>query len=76
MGVPDLRGTEGTFTFYTDDPEETARDVPGGRIVKVRAENGRYVLPVEGPPNPLRKDRRFATEDLIVEADRSGTPRG
>ena len=69
MGVPDLRGTEGTFTFYTDDPEEAARDVPGGRIVKVRAENGRYVLPVEGPPNPLRKDRRFATEDLIVEAD-------
>jgi predicted AlkP superfamily phosphohydrolase/phosphomutase len=69
MGVPDLRGTEGTFTFYTDDPQEAARDVPGGRIVKVRAENGRYVLPVEGPPNSLRKDRRFAAEDLIVEAD-------
>jgi predicted AlkP superfamily phosphohydrolase/phosphomutase len=69
MGVPDLRGTEGTFTFYTDDPEEGARDVPGGRIVKVRAENGRYVLPVEGPPNPLRKDRRFAAENLTVEAD-------
>jgi predicted AlkP superfamily phosphohydrolase/phosphomutase len=69
MGVPDLRGTEGTFTFYTDDPEEAARDVPGGRIVNVRATNERYVLPVEGPPNPLRKDRRFATEDLVVEAD-------
>ena len=69
MGVPDLRGTEGTFTFYTDDADETARDVPGGRIVKVQAENGRYVLPLEGPPNPLRKDRRYATEDLIVEAD-------
>jgi predicted AlkP superfamily phosphohydrolase/phosphomutase len=69
MGVPDLRGTEGTFTFYTDDPEETERDVPGGRIVRVRADRGRYVLPVEGPPNPLRKDRRFATQDLIVEAD-------
>jgi predicted AlkP superfamily phosphohydrolase/phosphomutase len=69
MGVPDLRGTEGTFTFYTDDPEDAARDVPGGRIVKVRAEQGRYVLPVEGPPNPLRKDRRFTTEDLVVEPD-------
>src|ERR1019366_2300124 len=69
MGVPDLRGTQGTFTFYTDDEVEVARDVPGGRIVKVQAENGRYVLPVEGPPNPLRKDRRFATQDLIVEAD-------
>jgi predicted AlkP superfamily phosphohydrolase/phosphomutase len=69
MGVPDLRGTEGTFTLYTDDPEEAAREVPGGRVVKVQAEQGRYVLSVEGPPNPLRKDRRFATEDLIVEVD-------
>jgi predicted AlkP superfamily phosphohydrolase/phosphomutase len=69
MGVPDLRGTEGTFTFYTDDELEVARDVPGGRIVTVHAENSRYALPLEGPPNPLRKDRRYATEDLIVEAD-------
>ena len=23
MGTPDLRGTQGTFTFYTDDPEVT-----------------------------------------------------
>jgi energy-coupling factor transporter ATP-binding protein EcfA2 len=72
MGVPDLRGTEGTFTFYTDDPDEAARDVPGGRIVQVHAANGRYVLPVEGPPNTLRRDRRLATEDLIVEADPEG----
>ena len=54
-----MRGTQGTFTFYTDDPEELARDVPGGRIVKVHAENGRFILPVEGPPNSLRKDLRF-----------------
>ena len=76
MGVPDLRGTAGTFTFYTDDELEVARDVPGGRIVTVHAENGRYVLPVDGPPNSLRKDRRYATEALIVEADPSGTRRG
>ena len=69
MGVPDMRGTEGTFTFYTEDPDEAAREVPGGRIVRTHAVNGRYVLPVEGPPNPLRKDRRYATEDLTVEAD-------
>ncbi|MGO4881049.1 MAG: alkaline phosphatase family protein [Bryobacteraceae bacterium] len=69
MGVPDLRGTEGTFTFYTDDSEETARDVPGGRIEQARAENGRYRLRLEGPPNPLRKDRQFAAADLIVEPD-------
>lgn len=69
MGTPDLRGTQGTFTYFTDDPEELARDVPGGPIVKVHAENGRFILPVEGPPNSLRKDLRFATVDLVVAVD-------
>ena len=69
MGTPDMRGTQGTFTYYTDDPEELAHDVPGGRVVKVHAENGRFILPVEGPPNSLRKDSRFATVDLVVDVD-------
>ncbi|MBF0331228.1 MAG: alkaline phosphatase family protein [Candidatus Omnitrophica bacterium] len=33
MGVPDILGTQGTFTFYTSLPEE-GRDV-GGRVVQV-----------------------------------------
>ncbi|HUO31959.1 MAG TPA: alkaline phosphatase family protein [Bryobacteraceae bacterium] len=69
MGVPDLRGTEGTFTFYTSDPDEPARDVPGGRIIQVTGQNGHFRLPLEGPPNPLRKDRRFAATELIVDVD-------
>jgi len=69
MGTPDMRGTQGTFTYLTDDPEELAREVPGGRIVKVHGDNGRFILPVEGPPNSLRKDLRFASVDLVVEVD-------
>lgn len=69
MGTPDMRGTLGTFTYFTDDPEELARDVPGGRIVKVHGGNGRFVLPLEGPPNSLRKVSRFVTIDLVVEVD-------
>jgi len=30
MGTPDLRGTLGTFSFYTDDPEEISRSSPEG----------------------------------------------
>ena len=40
MGTPDLEGTFGTFTYYTDDPLDIARDVPGGRIVPVAAKDG------------------------------------
>jgi predicted AlkP superfamily phosphohydrolase/phosphomutase len=70
MGTPDLRGTLGTFSFYTDDPEELSRSVAGGRIIKVRLEGGHGVLQVEGPPNALRKDHAFAAANLVVDVDR------
>ena len=69
MGTPDMRGTLGTFTYFTDDPEELTRDVPGGRIIKVHRENGRFLLPLEGPPNSLRKVSRFVAINLSVELD-------
>lgn len=69
MGTPDLRGTLGTFTFYTDDPEELTRPVAGGRIVKVDVENGRVVLPLEGPPNSLRRDQSYSAVNVTVDVD-------
>lgn len=69
MGTPDLRGTQGTFTFYTNDPEEISRPVPGGRIVAVRLEQGHVVLPLEGPPNTLYRDQPYATADVVVDVD-------
>jgi predicted AlkP superfamily phosphohydrolase/phosphomutase len=71
MGTPDLRGTQGTFTLFTDDPEELTRSVSGGRIVKVSVENGRVVLPIEGPPNSLRKDESASYVDLLGDVDPS-----
>ncbi len=69
MGTPDLRGTFGTFTFFTDAGNETTRHVPGGRIVKVRGGNHRYRLKVEGPQNSLRKDRVATSIELVVDVD-------
>lgn len=69
MGTPDLRGTLGTFTFYTDDPEEISRSVAGGRIVKVNLAGDRAVLRLEGPPNSLRKDHPYSAVDVIVDVD-------
>jgi hypothetical protein len=70
MGTPDLQGTFGTFTFYTDDPEEISRSVDAGRIVKVdpMIEN-RAVLPLAGAWNPLRRDHRISSVELTVEVD-------
>ncbi len=69
MGTPDLTGTLGTFTFYTDDPQETSRTVPGGRIVKATFNEQRARLILEGPRNSLRKDGVATTVKVIVDVD-------
>lgn len=69
MGVPDLEGTFGTFTYYTDDLSEPSGDVPGGRVVQIAADGHHVVLPIEGPANPLRRDRRKVRLDLIADID-------
>jgi predicted AlkP superfamily phosphohydrolase/phosphomutase len=69
MGTPDLRGTLGTFTLFSNDPVEVARSVSGGRIVKVEMADGHAVLPLEGPPNSLRKDHAYAGVNLRVDVD-------
>ncbi len=70
MGTPDMRGTLGTFTFYTDDPEELSYSVSGGRIVKIRLHEGHTILPIEGPPNSLRKDQPYTSVNLVADIDR------
>ncbi len=69
MGTPDMRGTFGTFTFFTDDPREESKDVPGGRIVRVTVENNRVPLVIEGPENTMRKDHRRSSVTLTVQRD-------
>jgi predicted AlkP superfamily phosphohydrolase/phosphomutase len=57
MGAPDLLGTFGTFTFFTDDPEQKSRQVSGGDIVRVHLDHRSAAkLWIPGPANSLRVD--------------------
>lgn len=69
MGTPDLGGTLGTFTFFTDDPAEQSRPVPGGRIVKVEVAGNHVTLPIEGPENTLLEARPRTTVEVVVHVD-------
>lgn len=51
MGTPDLRGGFGTFSFYSDDPEEITRTVSGGDIVKVAVHDFQVDPQLQGPPD-------------------------
>ena len=69
MGTPDMQGTFGTFTFFTDDPAEKRTQVPGGRIERISLDNGHAVLRVGGPANSLRKDHAPTSSDLKIDVD-------
>src|SRR5581483_2207142 len=69
MGTPDLRGTYGTFTFYTDDPTAATGAVEGGQVIAVQVENSRVKASLIGPDNSFRKNAPPATEPFTVDVD-------
>ena len=69
MGTPDLRGTYGTFTFYTDDATAVAGAVEGGEVVQVEVQNNHVASSLMGPANSFRKDSPPATESFTVDVD-------
>jgi len=69
MGTPDLRGTEGTFAFYTDDPGIAPGPVPGGLIKRAEVDDGHAELNIAGPPNALRRDHAYTSVQLNVDVD-------
>jgi len=69
MGTPDLRGTYGTFSFYTDDPTTVSGAVEGGQVIPVQVENSQVTANLIGPDNTFRKGSPAATEPFSVAVD-------
>ncbi|KAA3607201.1 MAG: nucleotide pyrophosphatase [Planctomycetota bacterium] len=51
MCVPDLRGTQGSFTFWTTDKTLAGPDA-GGDVLMVEKSVRGYRCPIDGPPDP------------------------
>jgi predicted AlkP superfamily phosphohydrolase/phosphomutase len=58
MGTPDMLGTYGNFTFFTDAPPEHAKEVYGGTITPVFPNNNVIETEIIGPPNTFLLDER------------------
>jgi predicted AlkP superfamily phosphohydrolase/phosphomutase len=54
MCIPDLRGTQGSFTFYTSRAGHENRT--GGTQLPVHRVNGVFTAKMPGPPNPLLRE--------------------
>ncbi len=68
MGTPDILGTYGIFSYYTDDPPADT-DIGGGRIVPVTFADGRVETTISGPVNSYRSDQPEATVPLTITLD-------
>lgn len=69
MGTPDLLGTYGTFTFFTETPVPGSEDFAGGRVVLVRSVDHRFDTELVGPRNSFVNDNESAKVDFTVWRD-------
>ncbi len=54
MCVPDLRGSQGSFTYFTTRPKE--EQPTGGRVIGVFVQGSAIRGVVPGPPDPIRPE--------------------
>ena len=71
MSVPDLRGTQGTFSYYSSDPSEIGK-MTGGEPVLVELENGSARTSILGPGNPIRQPAAEMKIPLEVQTGANG----
>ena len=69
IGTPDLLGTYGTFSFFTDDPSFASLDVSGGKVIPVRVENKHVNTAFFGPQNTLYVDKPTLERPFTVAID-------
>jgi predicted AlkP superfamily phosphohydrolase/phosphomutase len=69
MCTPDLKGSQGTFSFYTTD-EEKVRKHEGGVVIAVRREGDRIRASLSGPENTMLKKPEDIRLPFQVTIDR------
>lgn len=55
MGTPDILGSLGTFSYYTDYPPDNANNITGGVVRLVDVVNNRVTAKLVGPDNTFRR---------------------
>jgi len=65
MCVPDLRGSQGMFSFYSTQSEDNIEHTGGERFCVVR-EGNTIKSELYGPENPLRKDNTILRLPFVV----------
>lgn len=69
MGTPDILGSYGTFSFFTNDPTLMSMDVSGGEIFPVHVDNDRIETAFKGPENSMLVDAPSMMRPFTIDID-------
>lgn len=69
MGTPDLLGTYGTFTFFSEAEVPNADKFVGGRVVRIQARDHKFVSKLPGPKNSFKVSDQNSEVELIFNRD-------
>jgi predicted AlkP superfamily phosphohydrolase/phosphomutase len=70
MCVPDLQGTQGSFTYFTSDTSDTDQAI-GGQRIAVEVNGDTVASALVGPPNPIREHGKPVRLPFEVRLDRA-----
>jgi len=76
LGVPDIRGTMGTFSYWATDAVNAGDTEMGGKVARLRVDaSGRTRSVVHGPRNPLaERDSEGRVPDLTIPIEFQRVP--
>lgn len=69
MGTPDILGTYGSFSYYTDNPPNQKQEISGGHIYTVEVTDNRVEAELHGPPNTFAEGSPELTIPFTVYLD-------
>ena len=72
MMVPDLKGSQGTFSYYSSDPDERLK-FTGGMQIPVEVTNGSVSSYISGPDNTMTDDGKEMQIPFEVRRGQNGS---
>jgi len=67
MCTPDLRGTQGSFTYVSDEEAAPGAEHTGGTRLRAERRDGAFRVDIPGPDNPIREKAPVLTVPLSVQ---------
>ena len=69
MGTPDLLGSYGTYTLFSEVDIPGSKNFTGGRVVRVKARDHLIKAKLTGPENPFRSSGELTEMDVVIRRD-------